>query len=447
MQPSRFNIIVPDQPEPGQALIYNTLAGGLFVLEPDYRASLERLAAGAELDGEDRARLAEMEAEGFVAAGPELERAMASHRLRMDGYGRADKVTAKVLTTMACNLACRYCFEAHVDRAPRLDEDAARTVAERLIRRADEIQAREIAVDFYGGEPLLNPRAIEVVAEALGQWAREEPGRRFGFTMTTNGTLLTRDMVERLSPLGFTGARVSLDGVAAVHDARRPFRAGGGSSHAVIMANLEAVADLIKVTPTVTVSGEDIAPFAELLDDLDRRGLLRRLAGVQPGLEMPYLDGQGLACGAPDCALDARAARAFLAMLKLVVAKGLKPHADLLAGHNCALTSEKGPWLFAPDGGIYKCPMFIGRPEYRVGGLDQPRPLPLYYELAARERWRDCLENTDCPYLPLCGSGNGCRLAALRQTGDFWGLNCQKDFYDVFLPEAMRIEHALTEAG
>jgi radical SAM protein with 4Fe4S-binding SPASM domain len=162
---------------------------------------------------------------------------------------------------------------------------------------------------------------------------------------------------------------------------------------------------------------------------------------------MPYLDGQGRACGAPDCAMDASAARAFLAMLKLVVAKGKKPHADLLAGHNCALTSEKGPWLFAPDGGIYKCPMFIGRPEYRVGGLDQPRPLPLYYELAARERWRDCLENTDCPYLPLCGSGNGCRLAALRQTGDFWGLNCQKDFYDVFLPEAMRIEYSLTEAG
>lgn len=445
MQTSRYNLMLPDEPEPGRALIYNCLSGGLFVLEPEYRASLERLGAGAELDQGDHERLAEMEAEGFVVAGPELERAMTLHRLRGDGYGRADRIAAKVLTTMACNLACQYCFEAHMDRAPRMDEAMAQTVAERLIRRADELDAKEIDVDFYGGEPLLNPQAIEVVAGALKGWAGEKEGRRFAFTMTTNGTLLTREMVERLLPLGFVGCRVSLDGVAAVHDARRPYRVGGGSPHAAIMANIEQAVDLIKVTATATVSGNDPAPFVELLDDLDRRGLLQRLDRVQPGLEMAYLDGQGRGCGSMDCAIDEKAAHAFLAMLRALIAHGKKPHIDLLGGHNCALTSEKGPWLFAPDGGIYKCPMFIGKPENMVGRLDQPRLLPLFYDLVAREPWHDCLENTDCPYVPLCGSGNGCRLAAVQETGQFWGMSCQKKFLDVYMPEAMRIELAVTE--
>ncbi|MFH1061129.1 MAG: radical SAM protein [Pseudomonadota bacterium] len=445
MQPSRFNIILPDEPGPGQALAYNTLSGGLFVLEPDYRASLEALAAGTELTPEDRGRLAELEAEGFVAADDALERAATRHRLRGDGYGRSNAVSAKVLTTMACNLACQYCFETHMDRAPRLDEAAAQAVAERLMRRAEEVDAKEINLDFYGGEPLLNPQAIAVVAGALQEWEREKEGRSFAFTMTTNGTLLDREMVEKLKPLGFAAARVSLDGVAAVHDARRPFRVGGGSSHAAIMANLAEVVDLIKITATVTLPGNDTAPFAELLSDLERRGLLHRLAAVQPGLEMAYLDRQGQACGRPDCAMDAEAAATFLAMLKLMVAKGVKPHADLLGGHNCALTSEKGPWLFAPDGGIYKCPMFMDKAEYQVGRLDEPRLLPLFYELASRERWQDCLENTDCPYVPLCGSGNGCRLAAVQQTGEFWGFNCAKEFHDAFLPEAMRLEYAVTE--
>lgn len=445
MQPSRFNIILPDEPEPGQALAYNTLSGGLFVLEPEYRASLEALAAGSALTDDDRGRLAELESEGFVAADDALERAAARHRLRGDGYGRSDRLSAKVLTTMACNLACKYCFETHMDRAPRLDESTAQAVAERLLKRAEEVDAREIDIDFYGGEPLLNPQAIAVVAGAMQEWEREKEGRKFAFTMTTNGTLLNREMVEKLQPLGFTGARISLDGVAAVHDARRPYRVGGGSSHAAIMANMAEVVDLTKITPTVTLSGHDVTPFADLLEDLEQRGLLHRLAAIQPGLEMAILDGQGQACGSPDCAMDAAAAATFLAMLKLLVAKGKKPHTDLLAGHNCALTSEKGPWLFSPDGGIYKCPMFMDKAEHQVGRLDQPRLLPLFYELAARERWQDCLENTDCAYLPLCGSGNGCRLAAMQQTGEFWGFNCAKEFHDFFIPEAMRLEYALTQ--
>lgn len=85
-------------------------------------------------------------------------------------------------------------------------------------------------------------------------------------------------MVERLLPLGLSQFRVSLDGAAPVHDARRPFRGRPGSSHGVIMANLAEAVDLVRVTPIVTCSASDPGVFAGLLDDLAARALLHRLA-------------------------------------------------------------------------------------------------------------------------------------------------------------------------
>ncbi len=443
MVPSRYNLILPDEPNPGEALIFNTLHGGLFVLEPDYRQSLEKLAAGADLDQADHERLAEMAGEGFVAPSPEAERDQVSHRLGLAAYGGGETLAAKVLTTMACNLACVYCFESRMERAPRLGAEDALRVVERLASRAGETGAAKIAVDFYGGEPLLNPEAIELVAGGLQAWCREH-NRQFSCSLTTNGTLLTKAMVEHLRPLGLTAARVSLDGVAALHDARRPFRSRQGSPHAVIMANLAEVVDLVRVTATVTYSAPDLGVFADLLDDLAARGLLHRLAALQPGLEQQYLDGQGQACGGEACALDAGSAQLFLGMLEMLVDRGVNPRLDLLSATNCALCSESGPWLFAPDGGIHKCPMVMHQEHLRAGHLDQTVMEPIYYRLIAAEAWRRCLDG-DCPYLPLCGAGLGCRVEALKKTGDILGWHCAREFQEAYLPGAMRLEYRIQE--
>lgn len=443
MIPSRFNLILNDEPHPGEALIYNTLHGGLFVLEPNYRRSLERLAAGAELAQADQARLAEMAGEGFVASSVQAERDQVTHRLGRAAYGHSETLAAKVLTTMVCNLDCVYCFEAKMERAPRLGADAAARVVERLISRAQETGASRIAVNFYGGEPLLNPEAIAMVAGGLQAWCRER-GRRFECSLTTNGTLLTRAMVERLLPLGLVLARVSLDGVAAVHDARRPFRDRRGSSHAVIMANLAEVVDLVRVIPTVTYAAPDPEAFADLLDDLQNRGLLHRLASIQPGLEQQRLDGQGRARGDQACALDPGGAHLFLDLLAMLVERGVHPRTDLLGPTNCSLCSESGPWIFTPDGAIHKCPLIMHRDHLRVGRLENDALEPIYHRLIAGEPWRRCLDG-DCPYLPLCGVGLGCRVEALKATGDLLGWHCPRRFQEAYLPGAMRLEHRIQE--
>jgi uncharacterized protein len=439
VKPSSYNITLPDEPGPGEMIIFNTLSGSLFVLEPEYRRSLEALQSGGELSPGDQERLEEMAAEGYVVPDGADEDEMVVLRMRTAVYDSGADFTAKIMTTMACNLACEYCFESHMDRAQTMSLETAQAVVERIQELVEEISAHKVLLDFYGGEPLVNPGVIKAVSGAMGQWC-QETGREYSFTMTTNGTLLTPGLVKELLPLGFKGARVSMDGTKEVQDVRRPFRSGQGSSHDVIVSNLREVADLVPVSITFLYSEKDPDQLGKFLDELEEEGLLQKLASLQPGMESGYLDQEGAVCNANECELSADKARIFVKMLKILSQRGVKIKQDLLAGSNCGLMANAGAWVFYPNGNIYKCPLVAGRDEYLAGKADQGLMLPFYYEGLNKELWRKCLEESGCQYLPMCGSGLGCRVAALAKTGDLWGMACSKEFFELYLPMAMRME-------
>lgn len=439
MQASRFNISIPDVPGPGELLIFNTLSGGLFVLEPEYRQTLEKVSKGEPLDEEDQSRAAELASEGYLAPSAEFEEDKLVHHMLGAEYATPSTLQAKVLTTMSCNLACKYCFETHMERAPRMSLDTAHKVCELIMKRAEDGQVKVIEIDFYGGEPLLNQPVIEEVSRTLGEFAKEK-GMEYRFTMTTNGTLLTPEVVNKLKPLGLAGARVTLDGLPQVHDARRPFRKGDGSCFQVIMNNLEQILDKLPVTLTNIYSGDDLSNTEALLDYLGEKGLLKKFKAFQVGPEMGYLDEQGKVCGSAGCNMDIDTAENFLKGLTMLFERGVKFRGDLLAASNCSLSTEGGGLLFAPEGDIFKCPMLMGQSQYAVGRVDAPDFFPRYYSDINRQKWRECPERDSCAYLPMCGTGLGCRLSALEKKQPLWGDSCTKDFMEAYVPQAMKLE-------
>ena len=446
MQTSRYNISLPDEPNPGEMLIFNTLSGSLFVLEPEYRQSLEALQNGAELGDDDLVRLGEMQAEGYVVGDGVDEDDMVIQHMRTMVYTKPHTFMAKVMTTMACNLACEYCFESHADRSQAMSLETARRVLQKIQLRAEDIEAQGVELDFYGGEPLINPEVIRFLSRELLDWCRET-GRTYSFTMTTNGTLLTPELVTELKPLGFKGARVSLDGVKEVHDSRRPFRAGGGSSYEAIMRNLHQVAELVPITIVTVYSEDNPDQYLAFMDELAAQGILDKLAGVQPGLEMDYLDEKGRACNSGACEMDARQAKRFVGLLKILAGRGVRVRQDLLAGVGCSMATNSGVWIFTPGGLIHKCPMVAHQDVRAVGSVDSPAMFPSFHADLNREFWRKCLHEEQCPYLPMCGPGLGCRAEALGRTGDLWGMACNRSFFEYYVPQAMRLELASMEEG
>lgn len=132
-----------------------------------------------------------------------------------------------------CNLNCAYCFASQGkyrgDRAV-MPFDVGRQALDFLIERSGA--RRNLEVDFFGGEPLMNWDVVKrLVAYARGREA--ETGKRFRFTLTTNGLLIDDDVID-FANREMHNVVLSLDGRREVHDRCRVDYAGNGSWDRVV---------------------------------------------------------------------------------------------------------------------------------------------------------------------------------------------------------------------
>ncbi len=132
-----------------------------------------------------------------------------------------------------CNLACKYCFaeegEYHGRRA-LMSYEVGRKALDFLI--ANSGNRRNLEVDFFGGEPLLNWQAVKDLV-AYGREQEKLHGKHFRFTVTTNGVLLNDEIQEFINK-EMDNVVLSLDGRKEVNDRMRPFRSGKGSYDLIV---------------------------------------------------------------------------------------------------------------------------------------------------------------------------------------------------------------------
>lgn len=170
-----------------------------------------------------------------------------------------------------CNLACRYCFaeegEYHGHRE-LMSYEVGKRALDFLI--ANSGNRRNLEVDFFGGEPLMN---FEVVKE-LVKYGREQEklhNKKFRFTLTTNGILLDNEVEEFLNK-EMSNVVLSIDGRKEVNDLMRPSRNGKGSYDIIIPKFIKLAEDRNQtnyyVRGTFTRNNldfsEDVKHFAEL---------------------------------------------------------------------------------------------------------------------------------------------------------------------------------------
>lgn len=127
-----------------------------------------------------------------------------------------------------CNLACRYCFaeegEYHGRRA-LMSYEVGKKALDFLI--ANSGSRRNLEVDFFGGEPLMNWQVVKDLVK-YGREQEKLHDKNFRFTLTTNGVLLNDEIMEFCNK-EMANVVLSIDGRKEVHDFMRPFRKGAGS--------------------------------------------------------------------------------------------------------------------------------------------------------------------------------------------------------------------------
>lgn len=127
-----------------------------------------------------------------------------------------------------CNLACRYCFagegEYHGHRE-LMSFEVGKQALDFLI--ANSGNRRNLEVDFFGGEPLMNWQVVKDLV-VYGREQEKLHNKKFRFTLTTNGVLLNDEVME-FANREMANVVLSVDGRKEIHDYMRPSRNGKGS--------------------------------------------------------------------------------------------------------------------------------------------------------------------------------------------------------------------------
>lgn len=131
-----------------------------------------------------------------------------------------------------CNLSCTYCYKEDLDTpsaGKKMTLETAIQSIEMLLAQSPDQPRYNIV--FFGGEPLSNLPLVKAVVA----WCETEfpaRGKQVEYTMTTNATLLTEEIVAWLAQHNF-GLSVSMDGPKAIHDKNR-ITVGGQGTYDVV---------------------------------------------------------------------------------------------------------------------------------------------------------------------------------------------------------------------
>ena len=324
-----------------------------------------------------------------------------------------------------CNLNCSYCFASqgkyHGDRA-LMTFEVGKQAFDFLI--ANSGTRKNLEVDFFGGEPLMNFEVVKQLV-AYARSIEKEKGKNFRFTLTTNGVLLDDDVTDFLNR-EMNNVVLSLDGRKEVHDRFRKDYAGNGSYDRIV-PNFQRFVEKrggkgYYVRGTYTHENTDFTNDILHMADLGFRELSMEPVVCPPG--DPYaLTEEDLPV------LMEQYEKLSLEMLRR------EKKGEGFTFYHYMLDLKNGPCIYkritgcgsgteymavTPWGELFPCHQFVGDPKYSLGNIwdgvtnkavqDEFRHCNAY----ARKECKDCWARLYC--------SGGCAANAYHATGSISGI-------------------------
>lgn len=132
-----------------------------------------------------------------------------------------------------CNIRCAYCFASQGDfKGDRslMSFEVGKKALDMLV--ANSGNRRNLEVDFFGGEPLMNFEVVKQLVE-YGRSIEGAHNKNFRFTLTTNGVLLNDEIMDYVNE-HMSNVVLSIDGRKEVNDKMRYTISGGGTYDIIV---------------------------------------------------------------------------------------------------------------------------------------------------------------------------------------------------------------------
>ncbi|ALO14131.1 Anaerobic sulfatase-maturating enzyme [Salinivirga cyanobacteriivorans] len=151
-----------------------------------------------------------------------------------------------------CNLKCTYCFAHDEGKIPfkSFSKNEAKSAIDKLMQ--DRSYDDSLNITFFGGEPFLN---FEVLKFVVNYANSQYPKYKINFSATTNGTILTEEIITFLEQNKIT-LLVSLDGPQEINRHRK--YKNGGDSYSTVASNIEKLKNRVKFSLRITISNDNI---------------------------------------------------------------------------------------------------------------------------------------------------------------------------------------------
>lgn len=350
-----------------------------------------------------------------------------------------------------CNLRCEYCFAGKGDYAQGrmvMSYETGKRAIDFLIAQS---KGREnLEVDFFGGEPLMN---FDVVRQ-LVDYARsqeKEHGKRFRFTITTNGLMLNDDIMVYINR-EMSNVVLSLDGRKSVNDRVRA-RVDGRGCYEQIVPKFQRLVEQrgdkeYYVRGTFTAYNKDFSEDVFALNELGFDQI-----SIEPVIGAPTEPWALTDADIPEVSREyERLADRLLSAKKAGNGFNFFHFMLDLDQGPCAIKRLRGCGCgneyvaVTPDGDLYPCHQFIGHEEWKMGSLYDGS-----FDLAMKERFskNSVYQKEDCQkcWAKFYCSG-GCSANNMQYMGDIakpLPLCCELEKKRLECAIAMKAELAMAE--
>ena len=246
---------------PEGVLLYHTLTGELLLLSAEESAELGKLPGSVPPAlGELVARwfLRPLEADDMTLT--DQTRQIAARFVKKE----AALTQYTIFTTMECNARCFYCFEAGWKRSS-MSEQTAGDTAKYILAHCG---GKPVRLSWFGGEPLVNTRVIDIITDCLRQ-----QGAEFHSIMTSNGYLFDEALVQRARDAwNLKEVQITLDGTEEVYNRRKAYANPQGSPYLRVLRNIGLLLDAgIHVKVRLNMDGDNEGDLYALADELAER--------------------------------------------------------------------------------------------------------------------------------------------------------------------------------
>lgn len=372
--------------------IYNFFSGGMSKLLPCEKKRLEDFdGSNEELDDFFKAAIDN----GFIIKSDTDELQILNY-LRTNTICTSKKVMYEILPTTACNARCSYCFEEGI--CPKtMTLETADAVADFIISRSTDNNS--ILIQWFGGEPLLNPEAITHITKKLDTVLTPK-NVKLTYKMTTNGSLINDEIVEKFKNVWhISRVQITLDGLKEEYEKRKAYiNLPNAFEHVINNINKLANNDIM-VSIRLNYDLENIQDILKLIDYLGTviEKKEKVICYAYPLFEV----------GSTKAPEDRDVALKLIEINNSIIRNGLahskEPFHLLLSATKC-YSCLRNSFLINPEGKLGKCSMAM-EDENFFGDVFSPsfRLTNEYLKWCSTELPSE--ECKTCKFLPVCQGG------------------------------------------